>query len=148
MLFRSKKLKYKHAKKDKILKVQVYTIVKYKNKFLLLHRTEDIDVWEFPGGSIEFGENPKEAAIRELFEETAINIKEKDVKLFDVTSVVYPDNRTMQIPIFFIVEISKLPIINLKEHSEYKWVNIKEAKRLNLALSVISIIKKLENLFL
>lgn len=131
-------------KKDKILKVQVYTIVKYKDKFLLLHRTEDIDVWEFPGGCIEFGENPKKAAIRELFEETAI--KAKDIKLFDVTSVTYPDNRTMQIPIFFITEISKIPSINLKEHSEYKWVNIREAKKLNLALSVISILKKLEGI--
>ncbi|MEM4461165.1 MAG: NUDIX hydrolase [Nanopusillaceae archaeon] len=132
-------------KKDKILKVQVYTIVKFKDKFLLLHRSEDLDVWEFPGGSIEFGENPKKAAIRELFEETAINVK--DVKLFDVTSVVYPDNKTMQIPIFFIVEISKVPFINLREHSEYKWVDIKEAKKLNLALSVISVLKKLENTF-
>ena len=30
------------------------------NKVLLLHRQSNFDLWEFPGGGIEFGENPKD----------------------------------------------------------------------------------------
>jgi mutator protein MutT len=67
----------------KEIKFTVYTIVKCKNEILLLHRTEDLNVWEFPGGKIEFGESPYETALRELKEE--VGIENKNIKLFDVT---------------------------------------------------------------
>ncbi len=31
--------------------------------------------WEFPGGGIEFGENPEEALIREMKEETGLDVE-------------------------------------------------------------------------
>lgn len=130
-------------REEKILKITVYTIVKWKNEFLLLHRTEDFDVWEFPGGKIEFGQTPEEAALRELKEETGI--KAKKLKLFDVTSVIYPDGKTMQICIFYLLEIPKRVSIFLSEHKEFKWVTLREAFKLNLALSALSILKKINN---
>jgi dATP pyrophosphohydrolase len=128
----------------KEIKFTVYTIVKCKNEILLLHRTEDLNVWEFPGGKIEFGESPYETAVRELKEE--VGIENKNIELFDVTSVIYPDGKTMQVSIFFLLEIPKKVSPFLSEHKEFKWITIKEAVNLNLALSVLSIIKKLQKI--
>jgi 8-oxo-dGTP pyrophosphatase MutT (NUDIX family) len=40
-------------------------------KVLLIHRKIP-DVWELPGGNIEYGENPSETAKREVKEETGL----------------------------------------------------------------------------
>jgi len=42
---------------------------------LLLVKRRDIPVWVFPGGGIEKGETPKEAVIREVFEESGYKVK-------------------------------------------------------------------------
>lgn len=47
----------------------------FKNtQFLMIHHKK-FDKWMIPGGHIEAIENPNEAAIREVFEETGIRIK-------------------------------------------------------------------------
>jgi 8-oxo-dGTP diphosphatase len=125
--------------------VGVYAIVRCKDEFLLLHRVEDFDVWEFPGGDIEFGEHPREAARRELAEETGIEAR--DLDYYGVSSVVRPDGK-MEIPIFFLVQLSKTPPVRLSEHEGYGWFDLGEMKELeNLALSVKSILPKLERDF-
>jgi 8-oxo-dGTP diphosphatase len=45
-------------------------IVAYFNDNLILVKHQDRDTWEIPGGHIEMGESPDEAAARELKEET------------------------------------------------------------------------------
>lgn len=52
----------------------VWIISRYKNQWLLTkHRTRGL---EFPGGKVEQGESAKEAAIREVMEETGGSISE------------------------------------------------------------------------
>lgn len=51
---------------------------------ILLQRRMDNDCWAYPGGVVELGENVEEAAVREVFEETGITVK--DLKLFGVFS--------------------------------------------------------------
>ena len=38
--------------------------------------------WEVPGGGVKAGETPKEAVVREVFEETGLDIKDADGGLF------------------------------------------------------------------
>jgi 8-oxo-dGTP diphosphatase len=45
-----------------------------KDRVLLSHR-RDLDIWNLPGGSVERGELPNEAAVRETLEETGLKIE-------------------------------------------------------------------------
>ncbi len=72
-------------KNESRLKFVVIT-ARYKNKWICV-RHKDRITWELPGGHIELGENPFEAAKRELFEETgAIDYHIEEVCDYSVTS--------------------------------------------------------------
>lgn len=45
-----------------------------KNRILFCHRT-DYDLWNLPGGTLEKGESPWEGAVREVKEETGLDIE-------------------------------------------------------------------------
>ncbi len=46
---------------------------------ILLVRRRDLDVWECPGGSVEPGETPWEAVVRETREETGLEVAAKRI---------------------------------------------------------------------
>ena len=48
-------------------------------------------LWEFPGGTVEPGEDPERALIRELDEELGIKIAKADLKPLTFASHAYPD---------------------------------------------------------
>lgn len=45
-----------------------------RQKFLLVKR-RDVPVWVLPGGGIDPGETPEVAAVREVFEESGVNVR-------------------------------------------------------------------------
>lgn len=63
-------------------------IIKEDDKILLVKRQREWDEqahgkWELPGGKVEFDEEPKEAVVREVKEETGFEVK--DPKLMSET---------------------------------------------------------------
>lgn len=54
--------------------ISTICVVKKEDSYLLCKR-EDNGLWVLPGGGLEAGETPEEAAKRELFEETGIKAK-------------------------------------------------------------------------
>lgn len=53
----------------------VKAIIKRGDKYLVIKQTfSDIALWDFPGGRIEYGENPYDALKREVKEETNLDI--------------------------------------------------------------------------
>ena len=63
-------------------------VLDWRGRILLAHR-RDMDLWDLPGGGIETGEIPTEAAIRETKEETGLDVKVD--RLFVVANM--PENR-------------------------------------------------------
>ena len=94
--------------------------------------------WELPGGKIEKGEFFDEALIREVKEETNL-----DVKVGDFCEAVqddYPHKRTVQL-IMYSKDISgKVEISD--EHDDWMWANIDEIKSLDITSSLEKIIEK------
>jgi len=67
-------------------------VVKQGNRFLLIKKKNFCDErlsWTFPGGKIEKGESSKQAAKRELFEETGISCKQ----LNKIGSRIHPKSK-------------------------------------------------------
>lgn len=56
-------------------------LVRHKDQVLLVKNWLGPDEWSLPGGGIRLGEEPLEAALRELREETEIQLTSSDLKL-------------------------------------------------------------------
>lgn len=57
--------------------VGVGVLIEQENKYLLIKRASEPDkgLWSIPGGLVELGEKAKEAAIREVYEETGLTVE-------------------------------------------------------------------------
>lgn len=115
------------------------------NKVLLLHRVSNFDLWEFPGGGIEFGENPKDGATRETGEETGLKVKNNG--LLGVSSYL-SSNGNHHIFLVYKCEFLDGEVkIGDDDHTEYSWFTYEEIEKIpNLSLSVKFILKELRNL--
>lgn len=61
-------------KKDEKRSVAGVVFSPERSKVLLIKR-RDVNIWALPGGGVDPGENPEEAVIREVFEETGLSVK-------------------------------------------------------------------------
>lgn len=94
--------------------------------------------WELPGGKIEKGEFFDEAYIREIKEETSL-----DVKVGDFCEAVqddYPHKRTVQLIMYAEDVEGEVKISD--EHDDWMWVDIDEIKSLDITSSLEKIIEK------
>ncbi|MWP49859.1 MULTISPECIES: dihydroneopterin triphosphate diphosphatase [unclassified Gilliamella] len=124
---------------------------------LMLQRQDDPCFWQSVTGSMEVNELPKQTAIREVFEETGINIIEQNLELIDakhsIEFEIFPQFRHKYAP---EVKVNKehwfyLPLINeitpmLTEHLAYQWLTIHDAAKLTLSPNNSEAIGKIHNL--
>ena len=61
-------------------------IIENEKGEILFQRRADNDLWGIPGGCQELGESFEETIIREIKEETNLDIEEKDLQLIDLVS--------------------------------------------------------------
>jgi 8-oxo-dGTP diphosphatase len=67
-------------------------LIEYGGKILLARRRADVPyplLWEFPGGKVEPGEDPKDCVAREIREELAIEVTAEGI--YDVIFHRYPE---------------------------------------------------------
>ncbi len=122
-----------NSKFRKAVFIVTYSIQKNKIYYLVLKRKLHWKGWEFPKGGIDFPESKKSAVKRELKEETSlVSIK---IKKFNFSGKykykkIYPDRRKFigQDYSLYSVKVKKEKVkIDEREHSDYKWLDFKQA---------------------
>ncbi len=92
--------------------------------------------WEFPGGKIEENETAEECLIREIKEE--LNIEIEITASLSPNDYQYPDKLIRLIP--FICRQTGGEIV-LKEHADYKWLEVKDLLDLDWAEADVGVVK-------
>lgn len=104
-----------------------------ENRCLLLRRSpaskNNPGKWEFPGGKMDPGESFDEALIREVREETGLEVRL--IKPVDTAMSVLPDCRVVYL--FMLAEAKPGTVILSHEHDQYEWVDVREIQTVDLA---------------
>ena len=95
--------------------------------------------WEFPGGKIDPGETPEICLQRELHEELGILADVHD--MFAVSQHTYPD-RAVEL-LAYTVSIRE-GRITLHEHSDARWVAIRELREFDMCEADLPFVEKLQ----
>ena len=103
-----------------------------ENQVLITQRPERQDLadyWEFPGGRIEEGETPKQALVREIKEELALQISvgdlylrdsfEYEAKIVDISFYLCTQNHPKQNP--QCIEVADWKWVRLSELHQYEF---------------------------
>jgi 8-oxo-dGTP pyrophosphatase MutT (NUDIX family) len=102
----------------------------WQDKILLLKRNPNRPLgttWGVPGGKLEEGESPSQAAVREAYEEVGIIINEDDLQ--KLPKIYVRRNGADVILHRYLITFPSQPLVslNLDEHSDMQWATIPEA---------------------
>jgi 8-oxo-dGTP diphosphatase len=107
-----------------------------KDNVLFLKRLPDKSEgskWGVPGGKVEKGETASQAILREVFEETGIDLAGKPLKYFGKVYIRYPEvDFLYYMYAHDFEELKNQVIINPDEHDEHRWFTLAEALQLPL----------------
>lgn len=89
------------------------------------------DQWGVPAGKHELDETPIQAAVRELFEEAGIQVREED--LTSMGTLYFRKQDLDFIYHSYLIRFSTKPIVKLSdEHKNFKWITKEEPRTLRL----------------
>lgn len=106
---------------------QKAVIFNKEGKFLILHRTATAPAnpnkWDFPGGELDLGEDAINGIIREIKEETGLEVE--GIKPFDVESHIN-DKGEFWVTIAYTAKAKSVEVELSFEHDKFKWVQVKD----------------------
>jgi len=121
---------------------------------LIMERADKAGYWQSVTGSLEQGETPIQAAIREVQEETGLNATQYDLQDWQVSNIyeIYPHWRHRYAPdvthntehLFGLELPSQLPIkLAPDEHLRHEWVDWREAAKRVFSWTNVDALSKL-----
>lgn len=130
------------ANRPKVLIVSRAVVINPNGEILILLRSpredEKVQNWEFPGGKLDIGETIQENLLREVIEETGLQIKPSGLQF--VRQEIPIAGKYLGFIVITITEIAKctkLKITLSKEHTDYKWMKPRKILKIkNLSINV------------
>ncbi len=120
-------------------------IIENDKKFLITQRkanSHNGNRWEFPGGKVDFKEDPRVGLVREIEEELGIDIKAED--LLEYSSHVYGGKKHIVLLgihcKFILGEIEK------KDIQDFRWVTLEEMNSYDITEADLPFIEKLRKI--
>jgi dihydroneopterin triphosphate diphosphatase len=121
---------------------------------LIMERADKAGFWQSVTGSVEGDESPKQAAIREVLEETGLDTNQFDLQDWHTSNTyeIYPHWRHRYAPgvieniehLFGLELPTTMPIkLAPDEHTHYEWVDWREAANRVFSWTNIDALKKL-----
>jgi len=120
-------------------------IIKNKNKYLITQRQKDKHNglrWEFPGGKLNFGEDPRQCLEREIQEELGIKIKAEEI--LEYSSHIYNNEKHIVLLAFICEFISGE--IEKKEINDFTWISLEEMKKYDITEADLPFIERLKRM--
>ncbi len=117
--------------KGKIGVSQKAIIFRKDGRFLTIRRSKTAPSrplhWDLPGGDLEFGEDAKEGVIREIKEETGLEVK--DLMVMDAISG-FNDKNEFWVTICYTAQPTTSEVKLSYEHDDFQWVTPDEFQEL------------------
>jgi ADP-ribose pyrophosphatase len=129
-----------------IPQVGVGILIQDEDKYLLIKRAAEPDagLWTIPGGIVELGETAKDAAVREVYEETGLEIVILD--LLDVVDKIITDDSNRIKYHFIIVDyLAKVYGGQLNPSSDAtdaRWVAVSDISKYQLSPTLLKLLKE------
>jgi len=111
--------------KNQKIRVSQKAILFDKNGRILTIKRTKTDLarplyWDFPGGKLDFGEDTNDGIIREIKEETGLDIK--DLSVIDVISG-FNDRDEFWVTICYVARPITTEVKLSGEHNNFKWID-------------------------
>lgn len=126
--------------------VAVKCIIESEKGVLILKKTSEeskqdlgSNLYDIPGGRVEYGEELLEALIREIKEETDLEIDNECITLMDARNIVRPDGLNLVI-LYYHCQSENTNVKISEEHEDFIWI---QRDKINDAIDIPEWIKDL-----